>query len=376
MKQLLISFLLMACFSTFLSAQGVQTVVVEGEGVGKDNAVYSALRLAVEQVGGVQIQSSSATQDFVLVKDVILAEARGFVTNFDILEEQRGPDGIYWVRIRATVNPSGIASRCDAIAGLLRMKGYPKILVDIPESIDGQPNTQRMVEHKIKALLKAKESRMNVMIFQDLDAMQQREIQIAREKGDRSVVEQMARRIGYDIIIRGDSRVYKAESKVVRGMQKIVYNISVVSDAVRIDSSSLVATAEILRRNAQRNMPPTEVHQDLVRLAGEEFADRMFGLIIKDWIDDVNRFMHTTLYCTGVEFGDLDFIEQALTNAQGVQGFQQKGFDDDQVEYQIQLKGDANNFAKQLNKARLDSGRVLKIKSVKGNILRAVAEHP
>ncbi|MEK7484447.1 MAG: hypothetical protein AABZ60_08960 [Planctomycetota bacterium] len=368
-------FCLISLFSTCLmvTAQGVQTVIVESEGVGKEDAVTSALRLAVEQVGGVMIQSSSATQDFVLVKDVILAEARGFVSTFDVLEERSMGGGITWVKIRATVDPSGMPGRMNEISGLLKMKGYPKIMVDIPETVDGQDNSQRIVELNMQAYLKSKESRMNILSYRDMDTIAQREIKIAREKGDPSVINQMARKLGFDVIIRGDARVYLVETKMARGQARYVYSGSLRAEAVRADTAFLIANAEILRSYIDRNA--ADAAQNLLRPISEEFAAKMVGRIIHDWIDDVNRFTHATFYCTGVEFGDLEILEQAFSTIKAIQGFQQKGFDEDQVEYQLQIKGiNLNDIAKQLNNVRLDSGKVLKVKSVKDNVMRAKGE--
>lgn len=365
-------FCLISLFSTCLMAQGVQTVIVESEGLGKEDAIMSALRIAVEQVGGVMIQSSSATKDFVLVKDVILAESRGFVRTFDILEERpMGP--ITWVKIRATVDPSGIANRCDEIAGLLKMKGFPKIVMDIPETIDDKEHSMRIIELKVQEYLKARESRVYIVGFKELESILQREVQIAREKGDKSAFLQIARKQGFDIILRGEARAYLAESKVVRGQSRYQYSGSLRAEALRTDTAFLIATAELSKGYTDRNM--ADAARNLLTPIGEEFAAKIVGRMIHDWIDDVNRFTHATFYCTGIEFGDLEILEQAMSTIKAIQGFQQKGFDDDQVEYQLQIKGiNLADIAKQLNNTRLDSGKVLKIKSIKENVMRAKGE--
>jgi hypothetical protein len=363
-------FLLSICVSA-------QTVVVEGEGIDFDSAVYSALRQAVEQVGGVQITSSSMTRDFVLVKDVILAEAKGYVTNYEVLQRNQDQLGVHYVTVRATVDPSNIPNQRQEIHGLLLQKGNPRFLLDITETIyDGENNSlgdQRIVEGKLRQIL-SDERGIQVKSARDLTENHRRALLQAQQSNDHARLAQLSTELGFDILIRGNAKANLTFSKKVYGRQRLDYVASITGDAIRIGDSSYTGSAEVLKKQIGQGMGHMEVSQLLLRNAGVDFADQLLGRMLRHWISEVNVSKFITLTCLRVDFGDLQMIEESLGTTQGIHSVQQKSFDANVATYQIQFRGKTTQLARDLHQMRLGSGRLLKIQTVTAETITARGE--
>jgi len=111
-------------------------VEATGEGPSKEQALYSAMRRAVEQMVGVQLQSSTTVVNFALVQDKILSHSTGYVTNYKIIKEGKTGDG-YSVTIAATVDSKLIKDDIDALTILRKSVGNPRILVAFSNKGEG-----------------------------------------------------------------------------------------------------------------------------------------------------------------------------------------------------------------------------------------------
>jgi len=111
-------------------------VEATGEGPSKDQALYAAMRRAVEQMVGVHLQSSTTVVNFALVQDKILSHSTGYVTNYRIIKEDRTGDG-YSVTIFATVDSKLIKDDIDALSILRKSVGNPRILVAFSSKGEG-----------------------------------------------------------------------------------------------------------------------------------------------------------------------------------------------------------------------------------------------
>ena len=134
MKKILILFV---CALLLGSATVVlANIEVTGEGPSKDQALYAAMRRAVEQTVGVHLKSSTTVVNFTLVQDKILSHSTGYVTNYKILKEGKTGDG-YSVTIFATVDSKLIKDDIDALAILRKSVGNPRILVAFSNKGEG-----------------------------------------------------------------------------------------------------------------------------------------------------------------------------------------------------------------------------------------------
>lgn len=125
--------LLLLCLSTPVFAGQSVTVVGRAEIVGgnKDaahtNALTNAFREAVEKGIGVWVQSQTEVKDSALVKDQILTNAQGYVTNHEIIKE-KVEDNILAVTIKAEVAVDKIGADIRSLVGRVSTQmGNPSI---------------------------------------------------------------------------------------------------------------------------------------------------------------------------------------------------------------------------------------------------------
>ena len=99
-------------------------------GSARNQALINAQRQAVEQGVGALIDSKTISKNFQIIKDQILSSSRGFVTNYEILEEGRTADNsAFEVKIRATVSDKEIRNKLTALRILHKKMGNKRLMI-------------------------------------------------------------------------------------------------------------------------------------------------------------------------------------------------------------------------------------------------------
>lgn len=133
--------------------------VVEVEGssfLSKEDAIRQAQRLAVEQAVGVFIHSKTEVENFAIKKDRIMSRTQGYITRFTILEEEK-TEGLYTVRLSATISMDKIKDDLLAMKILLDSMERPKLMILIEEEYIGMDNVGMcLAETEMASLLAAK----------------------------------------------------------------------------------------------------------------------------------------------------------------------------------------------------------------------------
>jgi hypothetical protein len=107
-----------------LQAQ-VKTVEAKGIGVLREDALQDALRNAVGQAAGVSMASQTVVENFMVLKDAIATNTKGYISEYDVVDETRTGSG-YEVTVKAAVSLEPL----EADAGLLaRQIGGIRFLV-------------------------------------------------------------------------------------------------------------------------------------------------------------------------------------------------------------------------------------------------------
>ena len=104
------------------------TVTATGEGPGKEQALATAMRRAVEQGVGTMVKSSTTVIDSALVDDKILSHSKGYVTSYKIIKEQKTAEE-FVTTISANVDNRLLKDDIDALTILRKNVGNPRIMV-------------------------------------------------------------------------------------------------------------------------------------------------------------------------------------------------------------------------------------------------------
>jgi hypothetical protein len=129
--------------------EGSVTVESRGSGVGPSDdaacaeAKKAALRDAVEQGSGVTVTADTTVKNTLLVRDVILTQAQGYVSGVKELDRKVAPvtgdakSRECALKISATVEKSKATDALKKLASAFAAKGRPKVLVMVAEQSVG-----------------------------------------------------------------------------------------------------------------------------------------------------------------------------------------------------------------------------------------------
>jgi hypothetical protein len=168
-----------------------KTVVVEGEGETKDEAVKKAMRSAVEQGVGVLVDSETLVENNELINDKIYTEVKGYVVSSKILEESE-ESGLHTVKIEAVVSLAELRKSIKGLRIVLDEMENPRFAVNFNEYIDGadlpSPELRPLFEKKLK------EDKFEVIDIAQLERIQERDATLNYEDPIQAAA--LGRRIG------------------------------------------------------------------------------------------------------------------------------------------------------------------------------------
>ena len=101
---------LVACVGIYAQSVDEVTLVVNGSGATKEDAVHTALRGAIEQAFGVFVSANTSIVNDDLVKDEIATVTSGNVKSFTELESVALPNGNFAVTLQAVVSTQKLAA--------------------------------------------------------------------------------------------------------------------------------------------------------------------------------------------------------------------------------------------------------------------------
>lgn len=94
--------LVLFCFPVFSDPEYYE-VTSEGRGADIDSAVRAAQKNAIEKALGVYIRSETKIKNYVSENDEVLSNSQGYIRSYDIIESVEDGDGMWTVKISASV---------------------------------------------------------------------------------------------------------------------------------------------------------------------------------------------------------------------------------------------------------------------------------
>lgn len=110
MKYFICLFLVLTFYS-----ESFAFIEIDGEGIGRDVAIYAAIRRAVEQACGVYIQSDTVVKESALIRDKIISRSSGYVKSYKIVSE-KSLNGITYITIQADVDNKILKNDLEALS--------------------------------------------------------------------------------------------------------------------------------------------------------------------------------------------------------------------------------------------------------------------
>ena len=262
-------------------------VTVTGESAHSfEEAKEEALRKAVEMGAGKEVFSDTRIADFALMHDTIVSRAAGYVRAFDILDRKE-VQGVYTVRIRATVAVGQIRDDWGAIQIALKQEGRPNFLVVCTEEVmhylTGQPlpGTGNIAESRLRDHFL--EKGFDLIDDETLAKKVGREVTRAMLARDEERAVDAANRVNADylVIVTAKGRARGPERVYGRDMWTVDADLRVKVPAT--DSALLVADKTAKQQRLSED--PTTAAGDALHLAVDEIWPRLLTGMLKNWGD-------------------------------------------------------------------------------------------
>jgi len=267
-------------------APGAPEVLAEGVAAfsgswetARDRAVSDALRNAVEQGVGTWVDSETRVENFQLIADRIYSRARGFVSSYRIIHEEREND-LYRVVLRAVVNTDGIREDLEAAGILMADQGRPRVMVVVreagsPSSIsrEGLESLGSMFETQL--LEHFRSTGFPVVDRETASSVLDRNRLLLILQGDDTAAALAGTDAGAEIVVSGTALAGR-DDRIIAGSPRTVHVFEVNCRAVN------ARTGEVLAAWAGTTEVPFSESQARQR-ASEETADRLITGILQGW---------------------------------------------------------------------------------------------
>jgi len=334
----------------------IVTVTVKGLGIDKKSALDDALRKAVEQGGKIKLYAVSKTENYVLVKDTILAQASGLVKKYDILKEGQDPLGGYYVRIRAQVDRKIIDATWGQVELLLKQLGRPKILVSFVERIydDTLPvghkeriDADSLLANSIEKLLL--EKGFELVDKTQIGAIKQAKLKQAllAEKPDLATIRRLAGEFGAQMFIVGHSRASGPQITDTYGVKLYMWETDITLKAYwSATAAMLFADNKVGVRSGSRVSGPPGAKKAIAK-TGDIMARKCLQAILQKWSQMAVGGGKVILEVKDLTFTQMLKIKKALEKIKGVKEVHRK-WRKPRAEFEIITTDGAEAFSEKL----------------------------
>ncbi len=353
-----------------VEATGEAAIVEKNRPLAKDRAIEDALRNAVSQACGTLVSSETEVKNSQLVSDKILAQAKGYVTQYDVVSEKE-ERGVVKVAIRAKVSSEHLEKDLAAIGVTLRRKGMPRLAVLIAEQrIDqvkpaawwGQQGAgkgaaagalrldQRLVENAL-----IEQWTQSGFTFIDLESLSGKVQSAGIVSADLSAdqVRQLGNLTDADVVIVGTAiSTHKAAVADLVGdksVQQVACAATVNARVFNADNGEILTAGDASKDTF--NLDALSCGRDALLAAAKELAPALQAKLLAKWNAQLGSASRVKMTVTGLDsLSTLNELKALLSGrVRGVQGVDQKSYKAGRAELDVRLAGAADAFATELD---------------------------
>ena len=328
---------------TRVTAEGKASIIKDDVDSAKTAALDDARRKAVEQVGS-EIVSETVVENFELVKDRVIARAKGYVHELKVLEEGRDGDQ-YKMKIEAAVSVQSLKEDATLI---YKEMNKPRMMVLVTEAKGEEQFKSSTAENTIVEFLMEKGFSM-VDQATAKENVKKDELRLAAE-GNAAAAAKIGLQSGAEAIIVGTAQVSSPES-----IRDVLYasKATVSLRAVKTDNAQIYATATVTEHGVEG--VPEAAGQKAAKVASLKAARETFWKILKAWNEEQLHGQKIELILAGVKnFATLKKLKGSLKKIRGIQEVIQRTFDAPTATLTVTFQGDSNRLAELLTSGPIE----------------------
>ena len=240
-----------------VTAKGYGAVVDDPQ-QSRDEALMDAYNKAVEAGLGVKVTGKTVVKNFQLIEQIVVAERKGYVKSYKILNEDPKSDLGYEVSIEAVVSKDPV-SEIEDLKRMIGFMGNPRLMV----YIEAEDKNRSIIEGYVTATLQ--KAGYSLIDSQQMERIKERDFQERKLLGDWEAAAILGNRLGADIAI-----VASVSAEVTtRGPDNVDWT-PIVATANVFFKVIATETAEILHSVTNTDFPDDN---DLKGFGGGEGGD-------------------------------------------------------------------------------------------------------
>jgi hypothetical protein len=310
-------------------------VVAQGEASGtglnaKDKSIENALRNAVEKGFGVYIDSTTLTENAALISDQIVAETRGFVRSYDVLEERKEND-LYITKVRAVVSLDKVWES-DSLNLLLNRMGAPRFIILSNEYIEGEPPNGHPARQKMTEVLVNRG-------FQLIDSPKARSWTGSEKDelaGNFKKAIDMAEDVNAEIIVFLKARTKFEKQSILYGKDMIYFNGICEAKVIQTDSAAIISAAVGKAIRGAEN--PAEAIHDAFSFSSLNASGELIRGILAAWAKFLNMGRPIEVVIKNISVTQLLKIVESFKSLEGVNEVSQRKFSERTAYLEIKSK--------------------------------------
>ncbi|MFC1595607.1 flagellar assembly protein T N-terminal domain-containing protein [Gemmatimonadota bacterium] len=338
-----------------VTVQGRGAIIAGDKAKARDDAINDAQRNAVERVMGTHVQSSTITENFMLIQDNIYTRTSGYISSYEVTNETEDPDMIT-VTVQATVKESQLVSDLEAIGVLMARMNYPRLLVlvdeqifvdeggeeRVPTTVDNATTTTTFME-----MLQPKGFRfvdpMTVAMNTQANVLQ------SALEGDVAQAVTIGRAHQAEVIVLGTTIAKRSTNVQQQLADMISMQVSIAIRIIRSDTGEIMATSQ--ENDAGVGLSPIDGTARAIERAMNRLGPRLEEMILERWNQEVTGSRVIELHIVNqIGFMPLQQFRQLLPYyVRGVQEVTQKSFLEGLAILEVRSEGDAMGLATELS---------------------------
>ena len=339
--------LLICSITVFSQDEQSGDIVIEGLGLGSNEAeaLMAAKRDAVEKGIGTVLVSQTEIENFMLKRDMVITKTLGSVKKYDVLSKTKAPDGVFEIKIKATISQTAMHQDLAAFHILLESMEKPKVMVVIKENNVG--NLEPINCAAETALIDFLKSPYDFEIVDPsvVASIRSSEEKMASLSGDAASAASIGSTYGAEVIITGNavSRVAENISVNLGGMKSVQADVTL--RAINCTTGRIIASGDA--HGAKVHISPNTAGTMAIKTASQKAGKNLLDAIIEDWNKQINNGIPLIISIKGVaNFRLKNATVQTLKSIPGVVSVHERGWNStsNMLQVDIQYKGNANGF--------------------------------
>jgi len=306
----------------------------------KDEATNRAQRRAIEQSIGSLVDSETMVENFQLIDDKVLSQVKGYLTGFEIVDDNRGDGGVYRVTIRATVALARLEKDVRALNIIRAKKQNPRVMVMLREFFE-DPVYGADFQKGGAVAQTAVEKELLRLDFPLVDRGQTGEINerdVHTAFDDPAKAAALGRRFGAEIVIVGEATSAEMDRSMPHGVAVYHCDAQISARAIKTDTGQLIASESVTSGRVVKGGRATAAKEAL-RVAGEKLAAAMRDRMLERWRSEAFNTVTVQIIATKATNERRRALRKDLAAVRGVRSVSERSWVNEVLELDAEVDG-------------------------------------